>query len=268
MHTYAQAQKKKPSAKTTTSSAKKDTTVVRIDSAVKKAVLQTPIRKIDTVIIIDPKTGKPVAAKDQPEVAKVPPAKKADTIIFVDNKPAKPTVSVPTSTPRRIDTVIILSKGKQTTALLKDMPKTDIVKVVKVNEVCNCVSMNVTSQDTLHYEDYINYSFAFKNNCKERVYINSSCFGFLVFNPNGVPVRTLRKVDFAKQYRYPEYVELRPGEEYMFQFGEDPFFRYDMHQGWQYKFTFTYVNTKFRYRNSPDNTYSCSQFRDKMVMVK
>lgn len=220
-------------------------------------------RLADTVIIIDDKTGK--LAKPQVEVGKTP-VRKADTIIYVDNKPAKP--PIPTTTPRRIDTVIVISNGKQKKELLKDLPKTDIVKVVKVNQLCECVNMDVTSQDTLRFEDYINYSFAFKNNCKERVYINSSCFGFLVFNPNGTPVRTLRKIDFAKQYRYPEYVELRPGEEYMFQFGDDPFYRYELRQGWKYKFTFTYSNTKFKYRAAPASTYSCNQFRDKMVIVR
>lgn len=222
-------------------------------------------KPVDTVIIIDPKTGKPVAPKKMAEQAKAP-TRKADTIIYVDNSPPKP--SVPTSPPRKIDTVIVISNGKQKKELLKDMPKTDVVKVIKVNPVCECVNMSITSQDTLRYEDYINYSFLFKNNCKEKVYINSSCFGFLVFNPNGSPVRTLRKIDFAKQYRYPPYVELRPGEEYIFQFGDDPFYRYDLRQGWKYKFTFTYSNTKLKYRAAPENTYSCTQFRDKMVIVR
>lgn len=232
-------------------------------STPKQKEAEKTARLADTIIIIDDKTGKP--AKPQVEVGKTP-VRKADTIIYVDNKPAKP--PIPTTIPRRIDTVIVISNGKQKKELLKDLPKTDIVKVIKVNQLCECVNMDVTSQDTLRFEDYINYSFAFKNNCKERVYINSSCFGFLVFNPNGTPVRTLRKIDFAKQYRYPEYVELRPGEEYMFQFGDDPFYRYELRQGWKYKFTFTYSNTKFKYRAAPASTYSCNQFRDKMVIVR
>lgn len=264
--TYTYAQKKHPApVKNTTSKTtiQKDTTLSTLKGDFKPEVSPVLTRSIDTVIIIDKKTGKPIDPKNKQEPPKTA-TRKPDTIIYIDEpyKKPKPGIVLPVK-----DTVIVISKGRQTKQLLKDIPKSE-VKVVKVKETCNCVAMNVSTQDTLRFEDYINYTFSFKNNCKEKVYINSSCFGFLVFNPNGVPVRTLRKVDFAKQYRYPEYVELRPGEEYMFQFGEDPFFRYDLRQGWKYKFTFTYVNTKLRYRPSPDNTYSCSQFRDKTVIVK
>jgi hypothetical protein len=269
---YAQKKKKappaKPAAKADITAKKKDTAVVITDDKKGKPSTPQPVlatKRVDTIIYIDPKTGKPMEAKPQPKPA-VTNTRKPDTIIYVDNskKPAPP----PATPYRPIDTVIVIRNGTQKKEVLKNMPKEDIVKVEIVNEYCGCVKLDVTAQDTVRFQDYVNYSFSFKNNCKEKIYINSGSFGFVVATPQGVPLRTLRKLQFTKQYKYPDFVEVRPGEEYTFQFGDDPFFQYDLRQGWKYKFSFTYYNTTRKYNPSPRHTYLCNEFREKMIVIK
>jgi hypothetical protein len=267
---YAQKKKKAPAAKQTVKAetpAKKkaDTAIIITDD--KKAAAQTATAKrVDTVIYLDPKTGKPIEKQPQPKPATTN-IRKPDTIIYVDNNSKKP--AQPATAPiRPIDTVIVIKNGAQKKELLKDIPKQDVVKVEMVNDACGCVKLDVTAQDTVHYEDYVNYSFSFKNNCKEKIYINSGAFGFVVATPEGKPLRVLRKLQFSKQYKYPDFVEVRPGEEYTFQFGDDPFFQYELRQGWKYKFSFTYYNTTQKYRPSPRHTYLCNEFRDKMIVIK
>lgn len=270
---YAQKKKKAPPARQTTKAdtatkKKTDTTVVILDKKTSSTAATQPslaTKRVDTIIYIDPKTGKPMEAKPQPKPAAAS-TRKPDTIIYVDN--SKKPAPQPTTPYRPIDTVIVIRNGTQKKELLKNMPKEDIVKVEIVNDVCGCVKLDVTAQDTVRFEDYVNYSFSFKNNCKEKIFINSGSFGFVVATPEGVPVRMLRKLQFTRQFKYPEFVEVRPGEEYMFQFGDDPFFQYDLRQGWKYKFSFTYYNTTKKYRPSPNHTYLCNEFRDKIIVIK
>lgn len=232
----------------------------------KKAGTKPATRKADTVIFVE--QGKPVQpATPQPALA----TKTVETIIIIDpktRKPIDPAKQQPKAPIVPIDTVIVIKNSKQKKELLKTIPEDEIIKVQKVNEVCGCVQMTVTAQDTVRFEDYLNYSFAFKNNCKEKVFINSGSFGFLAFDHKNAPVRRLRQLQFVKQFKYPEFVEVRPGEEYIFRFGDDPFFIYDLHQGWKYKFTFTYYNTTHKYKAAPAHTYLCNEFRDKTVIIK
>lgn len=99
------------------------------------------------------------------------------------------------------------------------------------------------------------------------VWVNSACFNFNVSLPDGAPVRVLHKLQFVKQYRYPEFVPLSPGEEYSFDFGDDPFFQYDLHSNWRYKFNFTYYNTSYKRKGAANNTYLCTEFRDKTIVI-
>jgi hypothetical protein len=222
---------------------KKDTVIVRAENR-KDTVKKTPVvdaasmhTTAEKVYIVDKVTGK-LRLKDTVK----PPA------------------------PRPIDTVIVL-KGNKKVEVITQERKADTIKIVKPPETCTCVSMSVKASDSLNPDDYVNYQFHFKNNCKETVYISSAAFGFYVFNKNGTPAKLLRKLDYVKRYNYPDFVPLKPGEEYDFMFGDDPFFQYDLRSGWEYKFSFTYYNN-MKYRQAPGKTYMCSEFRDKMIRVK
>lgn len=226
-------------------------------------------KKPDTIIVIKEENKPPPPATDIV-------MRKVETVIVIDRATGKPKVkdSIKAKTLRPVDTVIILKgykkKGEETEADEDDgkpAAKDGTLRVVKVNENCECVALNMKASDTLRPDDYVNYQFLFKNNCKESVWISSSAFSFLVFLKNGTPAKMLRKLDYVKQYNYPDFVQLKPGEEFTFMFGDDAFYQYDLHQGWEYKFTFTYYNN-MKYRKAPAKTYMCSQFKDKMIFIK
>ncbi len=216
---------------------------------------ETP--KPDTVIFVDD-NPKPQATPNTDALMR-----STQRVIVIDKATGKP--KMPDSTPPRavipVDTVIVIKMPK------KKEEEKEPVKVVKVSEYCECMQVNIKASDTLWPDDYINYQFLFKNKCKKEVWVSSSAFGFLVFLKNGTPARQLRKLDFVKQYNYPDFVQIRPGEEFTFMFGDDAFYQYDLHRGWEYKFTFTYYNN-MKCRQAPAQTYMCSQFRDKMVFIK
>jgi hypothetical protein len=217
----------------------------------------------DSVIYIDPKTGKRIERKTKP----LKPFPKPDKIIYVNEGTSKKDPE--TGIPRRIDTVIVLKEGKQSKQIQKAASRKDTPKivVVKVHESCPCMALKVKAPDTLRIDDYINYSFALKNNCKKAVWVNSPSFTYYVFNPDGTPVKVLRKLQYVKQYRYPDFVRLEPGEEYVFDYGEDPFFQYDLRPNWKYQFSFTYRNTDRKYRPAPESTYLCNEFRNKTIVI-
>jgi hypothetical protein len=224
--------------------------------------------KPDTVIVIR-EDNKPAAPQPADVVTR-----SVQTVIIIDRATGKPKVKDSIkSTIRPIDTVIILKGYKKKTQEQEDEEDSKtaandgIAKVVKVNENCQCVTLNMKASDTLRQDDYVNYQFLFKNNCKESVWISSSSFGFLVFLKNGTPARQLRKLDYVKRYNYPDFVQLSPGQEFTFMFGDDAFYQYDLHRGWEYKFSFTYYNN-MKYRKAPAKTYMCSQFKDKMIFIK
>jgi hypothetical protein len=133
---------------------------------------------------------------------------------------------------------------------------------------CGCVDMIVKTTDTLEYQQYINYTVTFKNNCKETVYINSASFHFIPFNFFGNPVRELRKISFVKRFNLPPFVRLDPKETFEFKFADDPFFEFDLHRHEQYKFSFIHSNKTQKYKAAPSKTYLCSRYEDKMVFVK
>ena len=110
-------------------------------------------------------------------------------------------------------------------------------------------------------------SFVLKNNCKDQLWVSSTSFSFFVFNPDGTPVRVLRKLQFMKQYRYPDFVQLSPGEEYTFEFADDPFFQYELRPYWKYKFMFGYLNSSRKYKGAPSKTYLCREFKDKTIAI-
>jgi hypothetical protein len=222
---------------------------------------------IDSVIYIDPKTGNQKIINKKPGSTKSI-LRKPDTIIYIDNgKPRQPVLPPTSSSPKRIDTVIVLKKGKQTKELQGNIAKKDTIKVQLIPESCKCMSFNVKAPDTLRIDDYVNYSFVLKNNCKEHIWVNSASFAFYVFNPDGTPVKVLRKLQYVKQYRYPDFVQVSPGEEYVFDFADDPFFQYDLRPYWQYRFTFAHINTTRKYRPAPSKTYLCREFKDKMIAI-
>jgi len=196
-----------------------------------------------------------------------------ERVIVIDRATGKPKVPDTNRVIRPIDTVIVLKGYKKKEAVKQEdedapagKPGTT-PKVVRVNENCGCVALSLKASDTLRPDDYVNYQFLFKNNCKESVWISSSAFSFLVFLKNGTPARQLRKLNYTRQYNYPDFVELKPAEEFTFMFGDDAFYQYDLHRGWEYKFTFAYYNN-LKYRGAPAKTYMCSQFRDKMIFIK
>ena len=221
---------------------------------------KTPEQKKDTTVrVVEIKAKEPTPVPDL-----VPLYSKKDTIIVIDRATGKPKISPPA------DTVIVLKHGKQTRELLKKFPPKDTakVKVVTINPLCECVSLSIKAPDTLSVDDYVNYSFVLKNNCKEVVYVSSEAFSFLVFNKNGTPAKTLRKLTFNKQYKYPDYVAIEPKDTFEFQYGDDPFYQYDLHRGFAYKFTFTHMNESKKYRRAPTKTYLCNQYRDKLIMIR
>ena len=254
--TYSQTQKKKTVAKPVKSKKNDppDTT--------QKEVIDVVSSGKDSVIYIDPKTGKRIERKTEARQ----PFPKPDKIIYVNE--GAPKKDPETGLPRRVDTVIVLKEGKQSKQLQKTLKKdTPKVVVVKVHESCPCMALNVKAPDTIRVDEYINYSFALKNNCKKPVWVNSPSFAYYVFNPDGTPVRVLRKLQYVKQYRYPDFVRLEPGEEFVFNFGEDRFFQYDLQPNWKYQFSFIYRNTDRKYKSAPESTYLCNEFRNKTILI-
>lgn len=193
--------------------------------------------------------------------------KRPDTVVvIIENTPAKKRETyinpVPLSSK---DTVIIIRKGKKQDPA-KDTVKAPPAVVQKVNPECQCVTMKASTPDTLVFNTYLNYVFTFTNNCKETIWINSRRFSYLFFTPKGVQVRTLRKLQYVKSYKYPDFIPLKPGAKFDFVFGDDPFFEYDLRSGWRYKVTFIYNNKDDKHKTG--TTYICTEFRDRFIFVK
>src|SRR5690606_36917124 len=106
-----------------------------------------------------------------------------------------------------------------------------------------------------------------KNNCKEAVWVNTSSFGYRVFNPDGKPTRVLRKLSFVKRYNYPEFVMLPPDSEYEFKFSDDAFFEYDLHRALNYEFRYYFNNTTKKAAMDGLN-YLCIKEVRQMVHIK
>jgi hypothetical protein len=198
------------------------------------------------------------------ETERKQPAKKRDTIvILVDSKGNETQIAGPKrEKPRPKDTVIILGRSKMKTVDTSSKK----MKVEQVNPECLCVTMKANAPDTLSFETYINYSFSFRNNCRETIWIHSGYFSYVVLNTSGTPVKVLRKLQYVKRYNYPEYVPLKPGTSFDFRFGDDPFFEYDLRRGWKYKFVFLYNNKSIQRKTG--KTYLCTELRERIVTIK
>lgn len=231
------------------------------------------ISGIDNPVMAQKKSRKNPATskKTKQQDPVVQPQKKQDTVyIYIDNKKEKDKgQSIIDLLPRRTTDTVMLTPApgsKKTEVLPKTAPATKAAVVQDVNPECGCVALEVNTADTLLSNNYINYTFSFKNNCKETVWINSGYFSYMVFSPTGKPVKVLRKLQYVKSYKYPQYVPLKPGTKFDFRFGDDPFFEFDLHSGWKYKFTFIYNNKAAKHNGG--KTYLCTEFKEKMVFVK
>lgn len=271
----ATVEKNKPAAKAVEKLQEKkpDTAVVyETQPAKEKAAADNSsnFKTKETVIVIKPAKG------DKKEPAKA--GKKDSVRIIYEDGSKKPPQPPPPVVARKIDTTIVIKPGRKPTPkdtiivtdeeTVKKDGSTKGVSVIKDNGLCQCVSFAIKAPDTLAYEDYINYTFILKNNCKETVWIHSGSFRFSVANFFGYPVKVIRKLDYVKRFDLPEYVKLLPGEEYEYRFADDAFFQYDISKGAQYKFSFIYNNTSNKYRAAPNKTYLCIQLKDKMIYVK
>jgi hypothetical protein len=218
-----------------------------------------------------------IPAKEKAKTQEIEPLfEKKETVIII--KGPKTEIK---KTGKKTDTVIVLSKDSLPPKSAAMIPKAIPEKPAK-NESsgkkmslemdnegnCGCIEMTVKTSDTLEYQQYINYTVKFKNNCKETVYINSSSFHFVPFNYFGYPVRTIRKMSFVKHFDLPPFVKLEPNEIYEFRFADDPFFEYDLRRHEQYKFSFIHNNKTEKYKAAPAKTYLCSRYEDKMIFVK
>ena len=246
----------------------------------KKAAKNKPVEqaapKKDTIrIVYDTASAKPKEGQSVPlfkEKATIIPVKKKDSI--ARNKPLRivyDTIKYQrklTSEEQLLlepvkDTVVYMGKDKRTSV---EAPKK--ITVVKEEGSCKCVEMKLKAQDSVGYEDYVNYTFIFTNNCKDLVYVHSGSFRFSVANIFGHAVKRIRKVDFIKRFDYPEFVPLSPGETYEFRFADDPFFEFAMDRGQEYKFTFMYSNPSHKHRTQPSKTHLCTEMRDHNVYVR
>lgn len=134
--------------------------------------------------------------------------------------------------------------------------------------LCGCVSLAIKAQETINYEDYINYTFTFKNNCKTEVYVYSYAFRFTVTDYFGKPVKRLRRIDFVKRFDHSEYERIDPGETYEYRFADDPFFEYELMRGSQYRFAFMHSNATNKSKIAPGKTYLCNEYKEQVVTVK
>jgi len=133
---------------------------------------------------------------------------------------------------------------------------------------CKCVDITINAQETIQFEDYVNYSFTFRNDCKNDVFVHSASFRFTVADYFGKSVKRIRKLDFIKRFDHPEFVRLSPGETYEYRFADDPFFEYELSRGSQYRFTFMYYNIASKYKPQPAKTLLCNKYREVTINVK
>lgn len=165
------------------------------------------------------------------------------------------------------DTVIVLKKGLSKEEIA-EREKKKMQELMKKNNYCTCVKMDIDVDNVLQYQTYLNYKFIFKNDCKIDVWVSSQHFRFTPYNGFNKPVKVLRKLSFAERYNHPDFVKLAPGESYTFDYGDDAFFEYDLKKGQTYKFIFEHRNFGDRSKMAPMKTYLCSQKRTQLITVK
>ncbi|MCB0698696.1 MAG: hypothetical protein KDC11_02570 [Chitinophagaceae bacterium] len=211
----------------------------------------------DTVVII----------KDEEDVDTPKPVVKPRTDMKTTVITIKPSDTLPKKRATYKDTVIILKKGLSKEELAK-RAKVREEKMMKENNFCDCVKMDIKAPDVLPFETYLNYSFVFKNDCKVEVWVSSKHFRFRPANSSGTPVKVLRKLSFVERFDKPDFVKLAPGESYSFDYSDDAFFEYDLRKGQAYKFMFEHRNFGDRNKQDPSKTYLCSQKRVQLIVVQ
>ena len=192
---------------------------------------------------------RPVKEKKETEILHLYETK--ETIIKIKNPNSK---KLPQTT-QPIDTTIVLKKGTAPA-------------VATETGYCTCVQMTVKAQDTVDYGQYVNYSFRFKNNCKDVVYIHSSSFSYKPYNYFNQPVKVIRKLSFSKRFDLPDFVAINPKDSFEFSFADDAFFEYALHKSQEYKFKFLHSNSKNKSRTHPGKTYLCTEIKDQTIFVK
>ena len=209
--------------------------------------------KPDTLFVIE----KP---KEKDKIDYSADMKETVIVIYPNDTAPKPKVTYK-------DTVIILKKGL-TKEELAAREKAKVVEMMKSNNFCQCIKMDIDVRPILQLETYLTYNFIFKNNCKVDVWVSSKHFRFTPYNAFDKPVKVLRKLSFVKRYDHPDFVKISPGETYTFTYADDAFFEYDLQKGETYKFVFEHRNFGDRSKNAPEKTYLCNQKRVQMITVK
>lgn len=209
--------------------------------------------KPDTVFV----TEKP---KPKPKPDYSADMKETVIVIYPNDTAPKPKVTYK-------DTVIIIKKGL-TKEQLAELEKEKAAEIMKSNNFCQCVKMDIDVRPVLQLETYLTYKFVFKNTCKIDVWVSSKHFRFTPYNAFDKPVKVLRKLSFVKRYDHPDFVKIAPGETYTFDYADDAFFEYDLQKGETYKFVFEHRNFGERSKLSPEKTYLCGQKRVQMITVK
>lgn len=209
--------------------------------------------KPDTVFV----TEKP---KPKPKPDYTADMKETVIVLYPNDTAPKPKITYK-------DTVIIIKKGL-TKEQLAEREKEKVAEVMKTNNFCQCVKMDIDVRPVLQLETYLTYKFIFKNTCKIDVMVSSKHFRFTPYNAFDKPVKVLRKLSFVKRYDHPDFVKIAPGETYTFDYADDAFFEYDLNKGETYKFIFEHRNFGERSKMSPEKTYLCGQKRVQMITVK
>lgn len=216
------------------------------------------------------KDGKPV--KDTVVVYKEEEGKKKPAYLGNLNSNMKEKVIVirPNDTmpkPTYKDTVIVLKKAMSKEEMAK-REEERIKKILKNNNYCTCVKMDIEVGNVLQNETYLNYKFVFKNTCKIDVWVSSKHFRYKPYTSANKPVKVLRKLSFVQRYDYPDFVKIAPDETYTFSYGDDAFFEYDLKKGYTYKFIFEHRNFGDRNKMAPAKTYLCNQKRTQFITIK
>lgn len=218
---------------------------------------KTPTKSTDTVIIY-----KQEFEKKRPAYNAAPSSSMREKVIVI-----RPSDTVAKPKPTYKDTAYTVKRS--ITGTPKPMSeKEKAIEIMKNNNFCKCVVMDIDVSPLLQYETYLNYSFIFKNNCKIDVWVSSKHFRFKPYNSFNKPVKVIRELSFVQRYDYPDFVKIMPGESYTFKYGDDAFFEYDLRQGQSYNFIFEHRNFGIRSKMAPEKTYLCGQKRTQLISVK
>lgn len=226
-------------------------------SAQKQKSKGTKVESKDTLIIFE-KAGE----EDDKNHVVSPLFEKKVTIIKVSD-----TGSKSKKRPTYKDTVIVIRKGL-TKDQLKAKEEARIRDIMKKNNFCECVKMDVEAPNVLKQETYLNYELIFKNNCKVDVWVSTRHFRYRPVTSSGKPVKVLRKLSFVQKFGQPDFVKIAPGEGYTFKMSDDVFFEFDLKKGQAYRFYFEHRNLGERSKQAPEKTYLCNQQKNKLIVIQ